>query len=399
MSKKINLFKSTATDYSFYLSEKKIKEYEAKDPPSKNLLKQKLCDINSGRTALFSAIFAVFSMFFSVIVLLDINADTIRESVFLLVGLLLTAVGGLCCAVIIYRELNKRKTVIKKAESAVFIYWALFSMGSALIIAADFSIGSFAFRFCFYTLIMIIFPLFDLKRRLFIIIPYLSAVFILGAIFKASAEIYVISVVLTLAYLIISSMLYISFCRLFFSNRQLSDAVERCKQMNEKDASTGLLNKKGLIKRLNEIKEKNDGRNIAAIFFDIDDFRRYNHLYTDSESDECLYNISNCVRIVAKAKTDIISRYGGDEFVIIVQDTAEYDLIYFAEQIRKNVERMAISFENEKKVTVTIGVSSIVEGGLKDYSAMIKEAEDNLVLAKKGGKNCVGYMGNVFKAH
>ncbi len=399
MSKKLKLFKSVVTDYSLHLSGEKIKEFEAEDPLSKSLLRQKLCEVNSKRAVFFSVLAAVVSAFFSVIILLNISLSTIRESVFSLIGLLLTAIGGLCCAVLIYRELNRKRAGIKRSERLVFVYWALFSLGSLLLAAADFSINVFAYRFCLYPIIMTLFPLFDLKRKLWLIIPYLSVILALGAIFGASADIYVISVALALAYLIISSLVYSSFCCLFISDRQLNTANERCRQINEKDSSTGLLNKKGLIKRLNEIKEDGAAKNIAAIFFDIDNFRRYNHIYTDTESDECLYNICNCVRIVAKSKTDIISRYGGDEFVIIVQDTNEYDLIYFAEQIRKSVERMALPFENGKNVTVTIGVSSIVEGGLKDYSAMLKEAEDSLVLAKNGGKNCVGYMGNVFRAN
>lgn len=399
MSKKLKLFKSVVTDYSLHLSGEKIREFEAEDPLSKSLLRQKLCEVNSKRTVFFSVLASVFSAFFSVIILLNISISTIRESLFSLIGLLLTAIGGLCCAVLIYRELNKKRAEIKRSERLVFVYWTLFSLGSLLLAAADFSINAFAYRFCLYPIIMTVFPLFDLKRKLLLIIPYLSFILALGVIFGANFDIYVISVALALAYLIISSLVYSSFCCLFISDRQLNIANERCRQINEKDSSTGLLNKKGLLKRLNEIKENSAAKNIAAIFFDIDDFRSYNHLYTDTESDECLYNICNCVRIVAKSKTDIISRYGGDKFVIIVQDTNEYDLIYFAEQIRKSVERMALPFEKEKKVTVTIGVSSIVEGGLKDYSAMLKEAEDSLVLAKNGGKNCVGYMGNVFRAN
>ncbi len=337
------MFKSVISDYTKHLSGEKIREFEAEDPLSKSFLRQRLCEVNSKRTVLFAVSAAIISVIFSVLIIINISISTIRESVFSLIGLFLTATGGLCCAVV--------------------------------------------------------FPLFETKRALLLIIPYLAVVLSLGAVFGASAEIYIISTALAFAYLIISSLVYSSFCCLFISDRQLNTANERCRQINEKDASTGLLNKKGLINRLNEIMNRGAEKNIAAVFFDIDDFRRYNHIYTDTESDECLYNVCNCVRIVAKSKTDIISRYGGDEFVIIVQNTTEYELIYFAEQIRKSVERMALPFEDGKIVTVSIGVSSIVEGELDDYSVMLKEAEDSLVLAKNGGRNCVGYMGNVFRAN
>ncbi len=387
------------TDYSGHLSGERIRELEAEDPISKSLLRQRLCEVNGRRTVVFSVPAALISVVFSVIILLNISKSTVRESVFSLIGLLLTAVGGFCCAVLLYRELKKKRAEIKRSERLVFVYWALFSLGSLMLSAADFSVNVFAFRISFYLALMTVFPLFEVKRALWLAVPYLAAVLALGAVFGASAEVYVISAALTFAYIIISSLVYSSFCCLFICGRQLNTANERCRQINEKDASTGLLNKKGLINRLDEIREKGEAENIAAVFFDIDDFRRYNHIYTDKESDECLYNICNCVRIVAKSKTDIISRYGGDEFVIILQDINEYDLIYFAEQIRKSVERMALPFEDGKKVTVSIGVSSIVEGDLSDYSSMLKEAEDSLALAKNGGRNCVGYMGNVFRAN
>ncbi len=399
MSKNLNLFKSVISDYTKHLSGEKIREFEAEDPLSKSFLRQRLCEVNSKRTVLFAVSAAIVSVIFSVLIIINISISTIRESVFSLISLFLTATGGLCCAVVIYRELNKKRAEIQRSERFVFVYWILFSLGSLLISAADFSVNVFAYRFCLYLAIMIVFPLFETKRALLLIIPYLAVVLSLGAVFGASAEIYIISAALAFAYLIISSLVYSSFCCLFISDRQLNTANERCRQINEKDASTGLLNKKGLINRLNEIMNRGAEKNIAAVFFDIDDFRRYNHIYTDTESDECLYNVCNCVRIVAKSKTDIISRYGGDEFVIIVQNTTEYELIYFAEQIRKSVERMALPFEDGKIVTVSIGVSSIVEGELDDYSVMLKEAEDSLVLAKNGGRNCVGYMGNVFRAN
>lgn len=398
MSKKINILTSVISDYASHISGEKIKELESEDPLSKNLLRQRLCEVNIKRIIFFSIPAIVLSVIFAVLIVVNMKAAALNETLFSLAGLLLTAVGCGCTGVMVYREYDKRKMNTSKAERLISVFWGIFSAAAFLLTVSDFGVNIFVFRFSLYLIVMTVFPLFETKRSLCFIIPYLAATVISGIIFGADICIYIFSVVFVLAYLIVSSMAYSSFCCLFLGDRQLDTANERCRQINEKDGLTGLLNKKGLIRRLTDIIDGGLDNNIAAIFFDIDDFRSYNRIYTDSQSDECLYNICNCVRIVAKSKTDIISRYGGDEFVIIVQDITEYDLIYFAEQIRKSVERMALPFKEGKNVTVSIGVSSIVEGEFEDYSRLLKEAEDSLALAKSGGRNCVGYMGNVFRA-
>lgn len=393
------MLRSVISDYGAHLSGAKIKEFESEDPLSKNLLRQRLCEINSKRIVFFTVPAIIISIFFAIISVVNINSHNIMQSVFTLAGLLLIAVGCGFGGAMVYREFYKRKNSLEKLERLIFIYWAVFSAAVFLLTVSDFSVNIFAYRFYLYLIIMTVIPLFDLKRSLFFICPYLVFTLSFGFIFGADILSLVLSAVFSFGYMIISSLVYSSFCCLFISDRQLNIANERCRQINEKDGLTGLLNKKGLIRRLNDIIDRGTKKNIAAIFFDIDDFRKYNHIYTDSESDECLYNICNCVRIVSKPKTDIISRYGGDEFVIIVQDTTEYDLIYFAEQIRKSVERMALPFENGKNVTISVGVSSIAEGDFNDYSKLLKEAEESLSIAKNGGRNCVGYMGNVFRAN
>lgn len=394
MTELLKIIDSVISDYRLHLTGSKIKEFEAEDPLAKNLLEQNLNIVNSKRVIFLSIPLVLLSAILAVVTVVQMSAGAILS----LIGLLIIAFGCSILSVLIYLECRNKKNSSKKLQQFLMSFWITFSVGMLLLTAADFSTNIFSQRFYLYLIVMIVFPLIDIKRSLLIIAPFLVVTEVLGIIFKASPLSLVLALVFSLAYLIISSLVYSSYCCLYISDRRLNTANERCRQMNEQDGLTGSLNKKGLIRRLMDIIDRGVDKNIAAIFFDIDDFRHYNHIYTDSESDDCLYNICNCVRIIAKSKTDIISRYGGDEFVIIVQNIKEYDLIYFAEQIRKSVETMALPFEDDRKVTITVGVSSIVEEELKDYSALIRDAENSLVLAKNGGKNCVGYMGNVFKA-
>lgn len=398
MNELLKIISGVISDFKLHLTGSKIKEFEAEDPLSKQFLEQNLSVTNSIRAIFLSLPLVLISVILAVVTAVQMDMESLRGSVLSLIGFLVIALGCSVLALLIYCVYKHKKSDTKNLQRLTMLFWIVFSVGMLLLIAADLSLNAFSQRFYLYLIIMTTFPLIDIKRSLLIITPFLAVSELLGIIFGASTFVLVLAVVFSLAYLMISSLVYSLYCCLYISERNLGIANERCRQINEKDVLTDALNKKGLIKRLMDIINRGMDRNIAAIFFDIDDFRRYNHIYTDTESDECLYKICNCVRIIAKSKTDIISRYGGDKFVIIVQNIKEYDLIYFAEQIRKSVETMALPFEKERKVTITVGVSEIIEEDFKDYSALIRDAENSLMLAKDGGKNCVGYMGNVFKA-
>lgn len=400
MSGLLKILKSVAEEYGKHLNGSKIREFEAEDPLSASLLKQNLCSVNCRRVIFFTIPAVVIALLFSIVTIINMSKDDIKQSVLCLAGLLVIFFGCGSAAVLLYREYKKKRTDLKRIRQLVLVYWSVFSLALVLITAADFSCNMFSYRFYLYLSIMTVFPLLNVKSSVLIITPFLAFLLVSGLIFGADYYTLFLAVVFSLVYVLISALVYSSHCCLVISDRKLNTANERCRQMDEKDSLTGLLNKKGLTRRLTDIIDRGIDKNIAAVFFDIDNFREYNHGHTDSEGDQCLYNICNCVRITAKSKTDIVSRYGGDEFVLILQDTKEYDLIYFAEQLRSSVERMALPFTDGKDgrvVTVSVGVSSIAEGEFNDYSKLLKEAEDSLSLAKSGGRNCVGYMGNVFR--
>lgn len=395
----IKIIKSVLEGYSGHISGSKVREYQTEDPLSKNILSHELCRVNSERIAFFAVPAVIVSVIFAIITLAGMSKGDILEAILCLSGLLVIIFGCGCTAVLVYREYRKRKSDGKKLHRLIPAFWTIFSMGLLLITVSDFSIGVFSGRYYLFLVIMTLVPLFDLRKSIVVITPYFILTLIFGIVFGADFITLFLAAVFSLAYLAVSALVYSSHCCLVISGRQLNTANERCRQMDEKDSLTGLLNKKGLTRRLTDIIDRGVDKNIAAVFFDIDNFREYNHSHTDSEGDRCLYNICNCIRITAKSKTDIVSRYGGDEFVLILQNTGEYDLIFFAEQLRKSVERMALPFDKEGRlVTVSVGVSSIAEGEFNDYSGLLKEAEDSLSLAKNGGRNCVGYMGNVFRA-
>ncbi|MDP2911207.1 MAG: sensor domain-containing diguanylate cyclase [Candidatus Omnitrophota bacterium] len=119
----------------------------------------------------------------------------------------------------------------------------------------------------------------------------------------------------------------------------------------------------------------------TLLMIDIDNFKMFNDTYGHQAGDSILKEISRIFRDVSR-KIDIVARYGGEEFGIILPVTKKEEALILAERIRKAVE-IAPSLKN---ITVSIGVASFPENGLKKED-LISKADKALYDAKKLGKN------------
>lgn len=376
----------------------KIKEYEQSDPLSKTLLYQHIAEKNAKRAVLSSSVGAVLGIIVAVAALVTAGADNLAVCVLRVCGAAVIVAASVFFGTQLFSQLKKRMTNWKKLNFFTAVFWAAVIFGLLLSVIADFISYKTSQTFYLCVFIMLAIPLLQPKVSLI----YGGAFFAVAGISALLCGIDVTQVLLyllfTLAYMWLSCVIYSSYCCLWISERQLNNANERCRQITEKDSLTGMLNKKGLSKRLIELIATGNFENIAAIFIDIDDFKGYNLLYSDQFSDDTLHNVCNCIRIISKPKTDIISRFGGDEFIVVLTDTSEYELISFAEQLRKSIETMALPFGDGGKVlTITVGVSALKDKELENYNELLKEAEASLQTAKNAGKNCVGYGGKAFK--
>lgn len=297
---------------------------------------------------------------------------------------------------LLYREIIKKRPDYKLLKLLLYLYWIAFSTGGIIVAASEFIETGAPYSFLAVTLCLLIIPVSEPIETLVltVIVTVPTIIFAVSKGFGILAYLGILASVLAFAW--ISSVVYCCYSNLWIGKRQLDTAEERCAQVRQKDNLTGLLNKSGLSAKFSELAEDGTERKIAVILIDVDNFRGYNHLYGYDKSDTCLYNICNCIRIMAKSYTDIIARFGGDDFVLVLENTEQFELIKLAEQLRQGIETMALPFGNGI-VTISIGVSEIRE--LKDketYSLLLNEADDQLVIAKKCGKNCIGYKGRPF---
>ncbi|WP_457642591.1 GGDEF domain-containing protein [Persephonella sp.] len=181
------------------------------------------------------------------------------------------------------------------------------------------------------------------------------------------------------AYIVIMVLAYVFETALFSS-------YEKIKKLATTDPLTGAYNRYQLFKRLEEEIERTIRYNnkLCLIMFDIDNFKKINDTYGHSVGDLVLQKVIEAVRKHLR-KTDIIGRFGGEEFLIICLETDVKGGKKLAEKIRRIIEDLRT--ENLPEITVSIGVAGF--DGYERLHDFIKKADIALYSAKRKGKNRV----------
>jgi diguanylate cyclase (GGDEF)-like protein len=162
--------------------------------------------------------------------------------------------------------------------------------------------------------------------------------------------------------------------------------------MSITDPLTGLLNRRYLIERLAEELKRSKRQDYAMSFMmiDIDDFKIYNDRNGHQAGDLALEMTAQCLKSALRG-ADVASRYGGEEFCILLPQTTLEEAAAIAERIKRRVLRMRFPHGKTQPlgaVTVSIGLSAF-HPGVETPEAMIEYADRALYLAKHHGKNRV----------
>ena len=131
---------------------------------------------------------------------------------------------------------------------------------------------------------------------------------------------------------------------------------------------------------------------ISLIMIDVDNFKSYNDHYGHNAGDECLKKVANVLHETVKRATDTVARYGGEEFTVLLPDTNNLGAMKIAEKIRRNIENLDIEHERSHlhhKLTVSLGVNSIIPSPNKEKQEFIENADRALYKAKDNKKNIV----------
>ncbi len=127
---------------------------------------------------------------------------------------------------------------------------------------------------------------------------------------------------------------------------------------------------------------------ISLVALDIDDFKIYNDTLGHQQGDRILKDLANLLKSRSR-KMDIVCRYGGEEFMIIMPQTDGAEAFAIAERLRQDIEKQQFIHEEilpNNKLTVSLGVASFSENG-SSPSELIAHSDNALYQAKRKGKN------------
>ncbi|MBP1850696.1 putative bifunctional diguanylate cyclase/phosphodiesterase [Rhizobium halophytocola] len=185
------------------------------------------------------------------------------------------------------------------------------------------------------------------------------------------------------------------------AERQHDEATNRGRQlyrMSTTDYLTGVDNRRAIDKRLQECWDAWVAREtaFAVILFDIDLFKRYNDCYGHQAGDACLTKVARAINTELQKHGVSFGRYGGEEFIAIVQLPGKAEVLAIAETIRRTVEDLQLRHEQRKDgtnvVTVSVGMALSRQSTNPGLDKIIHEADLALYSAKREGRNCVHFF-------
>lgn len=129
---------------------------------------------------------------------------------------------------------------------------------------------------------------------------------------------------------------------------------------------------------------------ISLIMFDIDFFKNYNDRYGHPEGDMCLTKVAQTARKAASRPADLVARFGGEEFAVLLPETDTKGAIMVAEKIIQAISQLAIAHEASPiggQITISLGISTQFPSKELISRTLIKQADRALYEAKRRGRN------------
>jgi diguanylate cyclase (GGDEF)-like protein len=171
---------------------------------------------------------------------------------------------------------------------------------------------------------------------------------------------------------------------------QLRAANERLLQMAVTDPLTGLANRRALNETLQREIERSrrHGHALGVVLFDIDRFKAVNDTYGHGAGDRVLRHVAEVAAGIVRA-SDLLGRYGGEEFLLLAPETDRSKALYLAERIRTVLHDTAVQVDHTTiHVSASFGVALLQESD-RDAAALIARADAALYAAKAAGRDQV----------
>jgi diguanylate cyclase (GGDEF)-like protein len=180
------------------------------------------------------------------------------------------------------------------------------------------------------------------------------------------------------------------------SQQELSSRNTELNDLALRDALTGLANRRAYDSWMESAWHlaHSTGTHLGLIIIDVDNFKLYNDHYGHPGGDACLQSVATCLLEQRRGTHDLLARFGGEEFAVILPNVTLRECGDVADRLRSAIVAMQLPHQGlcpEGMVTISLGVASVVPGAAASSGAeeLVRLADQALYAAKQGGRDCV----------
>ena len=157
------------------------------------------------------------------------------------------------------------------------------------------------------------------------------------------------------------------------------------------DPLTGLYNKEAFRRESKEYLRQNLDEECAVLFVDLDHFKNINDLLGHMEGDKAIKDAAQTLKAIFSSQ-DVVGRFGGDEFCVLVKDITMEALTRKVEWLREKLRCIYSNGKYQVQITASIGVTTSMISGF-DLGVLLEHADTALYRSKDAGRNCYTFYG------
>lgn len=174
---------------------------------------------------------------------------------------------------------------------------------------------------------------------------------------------------------------------------ELETKLEQMSELVREDQLTGSLNRRGLDDVFEREFARSERRHspLCIALLDLDDFKRLNDTHGHSAGDQALIHLVRVVKDTLRTM-DVIARFGGEEFLIVLPDTSLEDAVMTVTRVQRELTKRIFMHEH-MRLLITFSAGVALRAPNEEQSVLIKRADEALYKAKKAGKNRVATAG------
>ncbi len=174
-------------------------------------------------------------------------------------------------------------------------------------------------------------------------------------------------------------------------NAELEILNQKLEELNRTDPLTGTANRRSLNESLEReyLRAQRYQRPLSLLMMDVDHFKHVNDTHGHQAGDTVLITIASSL-LCSLRKQDVVGRYGGEEFAVVLPETVKDNALIVAERCRDMVASIETDTGSSRlKVTMSVGVAALSDEGVSGTAELIRAADRALYQAKREGRNRV----------